>query len=134
MADTRSTDAWVPTKKGETLSGEVTEVGKVWSDYRLGFYPLVTIKDDDGTIWRFHAFRTVANNLVLEKRPLPGERIVITYEGARKPKPTDIGNPPVIYRIEMPGRPPESVGAIYDSIEGQTPKPIVAVEPEDEPF
>lgn len=111
-AQQRETDAWVPTTAGETISGKVLEVGEAWSNAGAGsFYPLVTIADEDGTIWKLHGFRTVLKSLILSKEPLPGETVTVTYDGPRAKKASDGGNnPPVIYRLMVagPGRDPKN--------------------------
>ena len=106
--ETRETDAWMASKPGETITGKVLEVGEAWSNAGAGsFYPLITIEDASGVVWKIHGFRTVLKSLILSKEPLPGETITVTYDGPRARKASDGGNnPPVIYRltVEGPGR------------------------------
>ena len=102
----RETDAWIPTKPGESITGKVLEVGEAFSQAGMGaFYPLLTIQDSAGVVWKIHGFRTVLKSLILSKEPMPDEVITVTYDGPRAKKASDGGNnPPVIYRLTVAGR------------------------------
>ena len=127
----RETDAWIPTTAGESITGKVTEVGEAWSQAGAGsFYPLLTIEDASGVVWKIHGFRTVLKSLILSKEPLPGETITVTYDGPRARKASDGGNnPPVVYRltVEGPGRDPKNEAK---RVYGKLSQGRVAVAPE----
>lgn len=107
-AEPRQSDAWVPTEPGETLEGVVESVDSGWSDYRNGSYPILRV-NVGAVIKAFHAFREAAFNQVLDKRPTTGERVTITFLGARARKEGEKNNPPVGYRLVVHGR-----GAAFD--------------------
>lgn len=116
-----NTDAWIPEDIGDSLQGEVVEVDSAWSDWRAGqvpgdpdagWYPLLTIKQDGtGALVKLHGFRTVLYNELLKRQPIPGEQIVVTYMGAGEAK--NGRNAPEVYRVTVPGRPPEAARAVY---------------------
>lgn len=114
-------DAWIPETPGDVLEGTVRAVEYGWSDFKNAEYPILRIELADGEIKVFHAFRTVAQRQVLAKRPVTGERIKVTYLGARPPKPGETQNPPVGYRLEMPDRGPEDDQATYDRLDISDP-------------
>jgi hypothetical protein len=101
-------NAWVPTKDGESITGELVEVTRAYSDQRAkngnGFYPLLHIRVADGSVKMFHAFQTVAFNQVRDKQPRPGETVTITYEGEGAAK--NGNNAPKLFRILIGGRDP----------------------------
>ena len=99
-----TSDAWVPTEPGEKLEGVVESVEAGWSDYHNGHYPILRVTTADGDTRAFHAFRKTAFNQILDKRPTTGERITITYLGARAKKEGATKNPAVGYRIVIHGR------------------------------
>lgn len=74
-------DAWMP-EAGETLAGTVVDVEVRSSQF--GKYPAVTVQRLDGTKLVFHAFRTVALNEVLRRKPKVGDVIAIAYFGVTK--------------------------------------------------
>lgn len=106
-------NAWVPRTDGETLTGELVEITRAWSDWRAksgsegdGWYPLLYIKLESGQVTMFHAFQTVAYNQVRTKQPLPGETVIVTYQGEGEGK--NGNNPPKLFRIDIEGRNPQT--------------------------
>jgi hypothetical protein len=72
---------WRP-DKGEhprTLEGEVLDIRVIEGSYDP--YPLVELKDDDGCVWYFHAFRDVAQSELATCGPQVGDRISVAYKG-----------------------------------------------------
>lgn len=108
-AEPRQSDAWVPVEPGDILDGVVESVESGWSDFRNGSYPILRVRDASDDVRAFHAFRTAAFNQVLDKRPTTGERVTITFLGARAKKDGEKNNPPVGYRLVVHGR-----GAAFD--------------------
>ncbi len=98
-----------------------SNVDTAWSDYRDGYYPLLTVRTDDGMELKLHAFRTVLYNEIIKWQPVVGERIVVTYRGAGKPKAGM--NPPHIYRVRVEGRSATDARDIYRSLQAPEPKP-----------
>lgn len=121
-APPENTDAWIPEDVGDTLRGEVIDVDSAWSDWRAqqnpadpagGFYPLLTIRQEGtGDVVKLHGFRTVLFNELVKREPIPGEVIEVTYVGTGEAKKAGM-NPPEVYRVSVPGRPPEAARSIY---------------------
>jgi hypothetical protein len=133
-------DAWVPTEPGETLSGRIVSVERGWSDFRNGFYPILRVETSDGETRAFHAFRQVAYNIVLDKRPKTGEQVTITFRGARAKKLGETNNPPVGYSLQIEGRGAQDDIDMYAAMDTRgarsaTPEPdIPAVPPTQQDF
>lgn len=110
-------EGWRPTE-GDILEGTVSEVSAGWSDYSNSSYPIVTVKQEDGTEKNAHCFHYVLFNAIKSKRPRVGERIRIIYVGQKK---TNDGKRNVsIYKVETPDRPQDATST-YDDIFGPTP-------------
>jgi len=129
-------EAWLPAAEGDQLRGEVVDIDTAWSDYRAGFYPLLTVRTDDGVEWKLHAFRTVLYNEIVKWQPVIGERIAVTYRGLGKAQAGM--NAPHIYRVRVEGRSGQDARAIYRRLqappEGQTSTSDVrAAEADEEP-
>lgn len=112
-------NAWIPVEAGDTLEGVVTDVTRAWSDQRAkngdGFYPLLRVQTDDGVTLDFHAFTVVSYNQVMEHQPIPGERIIITYQGEGKAK--DGNNAPRIFHVRLPERDPRAAAnSVYSRL------------------
>jgi hypothetical protein len=101
-------NAWIPVEEGDKLQGTVMEVVRAWSDARNqgagdGWYPLIRVQTTDGQTLDFHAFSAVGYNAVMEKQPVPGEQITVTYKGvSSKAKPGQ--NPAKLFHIHITGR------------------------------
>ena len=77
--DTDYAPAWRP-EAGDKLVGEIVGLSE-----RPGYdetpYPIVTVRQDDGTELALHAFHTVIANELAKQRPVVGERIGVKYLG-----------------------------------------------------
>lgn len=79
-------EAWRPDQEDpDTLVGVVADISTNESDY--GEYPIITIRQDDGTEKAVHAVHTVLRNELIKQRPQIGERIGIKFLGDIKTKP-----------------------------------------------
>lgn len=104
-------EGWRP-EVGETLVGTVTDITRAWSDYKDGWYPIVTIESDkrsskveDGTEVAVHCFHTVLFNRMVELMPKIGETIGIKYVAATEKDDKKKGqNKPAIYNVRIEGR------------------------------
>ena len=81
---------WKP-EEGDVLVGVVSGLSKGWSDYKNGFYPIVTITPDlerctpnpprsdtePGAAIAVHGFQFVLEDRFTALKPMPGERIGI---------------------------------------------------------
>jgi hypothetical protein len=92
--------AWRP-DPGDILEGVVTEITE-YAGGGYGDYPIVTVKQDDGTSLAAHCFHTVLRNELARLDVQAGEGIAILYAGpqqTRDGKATYEG-----YRVRMPDR------------------------------
>lgn len=140
-------NAWIPEKEGDSIEGRIIEVIKGWSDARTnggkdmdaGWYPLIRLQLDDGADRDVHCFSTVLENRVRDKRPLPGERVKITYLGVSRKEPPKGQNAPKLYRFEMPDRDPRAdATSVYDDLYGargpSSPPPAPVQAPDADPL
>ena len=111
-------NSWIPILEGDTLTGEVTHVGKGWSDVQDSFYPILGVTPDGGGEVMVHAFHTALANEIIGQRPLPGERVTITYRGQGEARVRGQSGA-FSYRVRVHGRSAESYDRLYDSM---TPK------------
>lgn len=123
-------DSWIPEKEGDRLEGTVVAVVRAWSDTRAngkagdGWYPLLRIRQGgrDGKVVAFHAFTTVSYNEVVDKQPVPGEKIIVTYRGEGRAKQGQ--NAPRIFDVELPNRDPVAEAqATYSGFAGGRTRP-----------
>jgi hypothetical protein len=84
--------AWRP-EPGGMLIGVVTALSEREGAY--GVYPIVTVRQDDGTD---HAFHDVARAKLARAKPKVGERIGIKYLGKRD---RQSGQPYHDYKVEV---------------------------------
>lgn len=112
-------NTWIAIDEGDTLTGDIVEVIRAWSDARNngptgdGWYPLLKVRTSDGVVLDFHAFSAVTYREVMEKQPIPGERIIVTYQGVSG-KAKSNQNPPKLYNVSLPNRDPrEAARNIY---------------------
>lgn len=113
-------DSWIPVETGDFLAGTVEEVTAAYSDVQAsgaggdGFYPLLRIKVTEapgyepGKILALHCFAMVLRDRILEQQPIPGETIIVTYEGVGEQKVKG-RNAPALYRLRIEGRDPKQV-------------------------
>lgn len=80
----RDSESWRP-EPGDKLVGTVVEVSTFQGDYQP--YPVIEVEKDDGTVWAFHAYHTVAKNEIARLEPAEGDKIGIKYFGKVKTKP-----------------------------------------------
>ena len=111
-------DAWIAVDEGDTLEGEIVDVTFAWSDQRGGEYPLLTVRQADGTEKKLHCFSTVLYNEAMRQRPMTGERIIVSYLGIGEPRVRgQNGAKRYSFRIEGRGR--EAIDAMYDRASAQ---------------
>jgi hypothetical protein len=123
----QASNAWIPAEPGETLEGELIEVRAGWSDYREREYPILVVRSEEGEELTFHAFRSVPHREVIEKQPLPGERIRIAYLGPGRAKQGR--SAPELYRLTVEGRSAEeSARRTYARLAGGRREPATAPE------
>jgi hypothetical protein len=102
-ADFAYAEAWRP-DRGDILEGVVTEITQ-YDGGGYGSYPIVTVKQDDGTSVAVHAFHTVLRNELARLDVQVGEGIAILYAGPQKTR--DGKAMYEGYRVKMPGRTPK---------------------------
>lgn len=100
------TEGWRP-EAGDVLTGTVDAVSKAWSDWSNSFYPLLTIKTDDGKLVDVHAFHATLQSRLMELKPKVGDALEIVYIGKR---PTKDGKREVaVYKVKAPDATGEEV-------------------------
>jgi len=72
-------EAWKP-QPGEKLIGKLVDLDLRNSEYGPP-YPILTVLDEAGHEWAWHAFHTMARNEVAKRRPQIGEQVGISYHG-----------------------------------------------------
>jgi len=75
--------AWRPAP-GEKLVGTVTELGE--RDGPYGLYPIITVRQADGSEFAAHAFHDVLQNELARVAPKHGDQIGIKYSGKDQEK------------------------------------------------
>jgi hypothetical protein len=76
--DTDYAAAWRPAS-GEKIIGEVTALDM--RDGQFGTYPIVTVRQDDGTELAMHCFHEVLSGELAKIAPKIGDRIGVKYVG-----------------------------------------------------
>lgn len=134
---------WIAVNPGDKVAGKLLEVTAAWSDIQYdgrnpnsGYYPLLRIEVTEadgytaGEVLAVHCFATVLRDRILTHEPVPGETLIITYEGEGEAK-TRGRNAPQLYRVDMPDRNPEQAAAkAYSQFtrgrasQGQQPTPV----------
>lgn len=134
--------AWIPEEPGDTLTGKIIEVVRAWSDARTnggkdmdrGWYPLIRVKTDNGNVRDWHVFSAVAENRVMDKQPLPGETITITYLGVSDKTPPKGQNAPKLWALDIAGRDPAvEARNVYAQL-GAAPRPVPNAQADDIPW
>jgi hypothetical protein len=93
--DPTAVEGWRPAELDE-LIGKVVRINERKTDDYPDPYQIITVELDDGERLAFHAFHTVAKNLLEDDPPLIGDEIAIRYIGkARGDGPYEYHN----YRI-----------------------------------
>jgi hypothetical protein len=92
--------AWRPDQKDpDTIIGEVLEIQVGTSDYAP--YPLLIVRQDDGTEKAIHGFHTVLKNELLRHKPQVGERLGVKYLGEQETKPGSKFKSFIGYRVHV---------------------------------
>ena len=80
-------EGWVPTEKGEGISGTVVKVGETRSDFANDgenpMVPTVTILTKDGTKYRVIGYGAVLKREMLDADPKVGDRMAVKYFGEK---------------------------------------------------
>lgn len=134
---TTESNAWIPKEAGDSITGMIVDVIRAWSDARTnggknmdrGWYPLIRLKTENGNTIDWHVFSAVAENRVMDKQPLPGEIITVTYLGLSDKTPPKGMNAPKLYDLTIAGRDPAvearnvyaQLGAMPRSVPGDIP-------------
>lgn len=102
-------EAWIPTEKGDTLTGVVSEVTSAYSDQSESMYPIVVVKATDGTEKAIHCFRLVLGNKMRELKPRVGETLTVVFKGI-KPNKNNPSRKTYMYTVSVEGRSPDVWG------------------------
>jgi hypothetical protein len=80
-------EGWVPTEKGEGISGVVVKVGETRSDFAADgqdpMCPTVTILTKDGTKYRVIGYGAVLKRELQDADPKVGDRLAVKYFGEK---------------------------------------------------
>lgn len=80
-------EGWVPTEKGEGISGKVVKIGEVRSDFAKPgedpMVPSVTIEIKDGTKYRVIGYGSVLKREIQDANPQVGDRMAVKYFGEK---------------------------------------------------
>jgi hypothetical protein len=90
----REPKIWKDYQPGDTLVGVLLDIEQRESEYRSEdgqprFYPVLTVVDDDGQEWVWHAYHSAASKELARLRPEPGDGIGIKYRGKVEGRKTD---------------------------------------------
>lgn len=107
---------WRP-EPGDVLTGTVSGIEKGWSDYTNSFYPIVTVKQEDGTLTSVHCFHEILRQRMIDLRPEIGSEITVTC-GERKPT-KDGKREFQTYTVTVPG---ETGASTWDALGAQPAK------------
>lgn len=94
-------EGWRP-EVGEVIVGTVTDIARAFSEFKEGYYPIVTIEKEDGEQVAIHCFHTVLYNRVVELQPKVGEIIGIKYVSATEKDGKK--NKAAVYNVRVKGR------------------------------
>ena len=98
--DNTEATGWRPSA-GDVLTGTVVSIDKGWSDYTDSYYPIVGVREDDGSIVSVHCFHAILQQRMLDLAPEIGTPIEITCQGEKKTK--DGKRSFVAYTVTIPG-------------------------------
>lgn len=80
-------EGWVPTEKGESLSGIVVKVGEVRSDFAKPgedpMVPTVTVQTRDGSKYRVIGYGSVLGREIRDAAPQVGDLFAVKYFGEK---------------------------------------------------
>lgn len=87
QVDEDDSEGWVPTEKGEGISGTVVKIGETRSDFAKPgedpMVPTVTIRTADGTKWRVIGYGAVLKREMEDANPQVGDRMAVKYFGEK---------------------------------------------------
>jgi hypothetical protein len=80
-------EGWVPSEKGDGISGTVVKVGETRSDFAKDgedpMVPTVTIQTSDGTKWRVIGYGAVLKRELQDADAHVGDRMAVKYFGEK---------------------------------------------------
>lgn len=76
-------EGWVPTERGEAISGVVVKVGEVRSDFSDDMCPTVTVQTKDGDKYRVIGYGSVLKRELEDAAPKVGDLIAVKYWGEK---------------------------------------------------
>jgi hypothetical protein len=80
-------EGWVPTEKGESLSGIVVKIGETRSDFAKpgedAMVPTVTVKTRDGSKYRVIGYGSVLKREIEDNDPQVGDVFAVKYWGEK---------------------------------------------------
>jgi hypothetical protein len=121
MNETQTATGWRP-NEGDQLVGVVISLDKGWSDYKNSFYPIVTLKSDDGTVTNVHCFHAVLERRMLSLAPAIGDKLRITMQGKSRTK--DGKREVTNYTVESNRK--QDSGAFWEGLGGSQSAPATA--------
>lgn len=111
-------EGWRP-EEGDTLVGVVTDLSSAWSDYTSSFYPIITVRKDDGSEVAVHCFHHSLKTRMVALRPTVGEKIGIKYKGKQKTK--DGKREVAVYIVRIEGRSEDIWGSMSAPVPASNP-------------
>lgn len=76
-------EGWVPTERGEAISGVVVKVGEVRSDFSDDMCPTVTVQTKDGDKYRIIGYGSVLKRELEDAAPKVGDLLAVKYWGEK---------------------------------------------------
>jgi hypothetical protein len=80
-------EGWVPTERGEAISGVITKVGETRSDFATSeedaMCPTVTVQTKDGDKYRVIGYSSVLKRELQDAAPEVGDLIAVKYWGEK---------------------------------------------------
>lgn len=76
-------EGWVPTERGESVSGVVVKVGEVRSDFSDDMCPTVTVQTKDGDKYRVIGYGSVLKRELEDAAPKVGDLLAVKYWGEK---------------------------------------------------
>lgn len=76
-------EGWVPTERGEAISGVVVKVGEVRSDFSDDMCPTVTIQTKDGDKYRVIGYGSVLKRELEDAGAKVGDLMAVKYWGEK---------------------------------------------------
>lgn len=76
-------EGWVPTERGESISGVVVKVGEVRSDFSDDMCPTVTVQTKTGDKFRVIGYGSVLKRELEDAAPKVGDLLAVKYWGTK---------------------------------------------------